>query len=781
MMIRLSTSFGRSVILCVLLGASLSASAQPPSKRILGVEVQGNVRSDESLVVSTSGLTVGAELTGDLEQSAIRRLHALGVFSDVALWITDTTEEGVWIRVWVTEFPTLHKAAFEGAHAFKVSELEEELGLIEGQVVSPRIVKGCINRVRSMYEKKGYMLAEVDAETAEAAGTGQAAGAVTLTFRINEGKKVAVKRIEILGNSALDDAKIKKQMGTKEDRWWRSGDFKRETYREDLVKIISLYKQQGYREAEIARDTLYYDDSRRQLFIQITVDEGIRYRFGTVTWEGNTVLSAQELAEKVTFREGEVYDEEEFNRTHFNLAAAHNERGYLSARVVPVESLLGDRVNLHFRIVEGELSKVREVVIKGNTRTKEKVIRRELSVKPGQVFKLSDLQRSQRDVYMLNYFGNVEFDYDLLDAGDVDLTFKVEEKSTGTASIGASYSEQDKIVGTIGLANSNLFGNGQTLDFNWDFGTRRKTFQIGFTEPWFLEKPVHASFSLYSTTYDWSSSFDERRRGGYVRFGRRLKWPDRYSRVYLTYRLEQVEYFGFDASYTGSLRWVDWNESKPDSAKTLREWPEMNSDLEFRYVRDSRDMPEFASSGSIFSYETEVAGGFLGGDVDYHKHLLVSEFYFPMPYKTALAIHVSAGYVSNFSPSKDVPFSERFTPGGVSLDGQVRGYGDRSIGPSENGTILGGRTMLTYNIEYQIPIVRQQVYGLVFADAGNAWEWARETDPFDLKRSVGIGGRVVAPQIGIIGADLAYGFDHFRDGRRYGKWRAHFQFGRTFY
>lgn len=729
------------------------------SATISGIEVSGNVRSDEALILAACGLSAGRELSLEDVQDAIKRLYSLGIFSDVRVTVEETAEEKVKLKIVVKEFPILEKITFKGNDKIKVGELKKRIGLAEGQVVSPRAIRNARRSILSFYREKGYLLAEVKARTFQAEGEGR----VILNFQIQEGEKVRIKRIYIHGNKTFSDDKVKKQMETKEARWWKKGDFNEETYKKDLTKIIDFYRRHGFRDARVVRDSLYYDRAKRNLFIDITLDEGERYRFGKITWEGNKVFSDEEISQRIMMKEGHFYDQESFDGTLYNLSTLYQEKGYLTTDIVPVETQSGERIDIKLKIEEREPSRVRKVAIVGNTKTKEKVIRRELTLKPGGVFRRSDLARSIRDVYQLNFFKNVEPEVTLLDNGDVDLTIKVEEKSTGQAFMAAGYSQRDKLVGSIGFNIPNLFGNGQSLDLSWDFGKRRETFRLAFSEPWLFGTPTSGSFTLYKTTDRWEDHFDEKRQGGYIRMGKRLTWPDNYSRLYLKYRLEQVEYLNFAEGF-----------SDPYGLKD-KEWPETSSSLTLTYLRDSRDMPQFPSRGSMASYSVELAGGPLWGDENYHKQTLESDFYVPVFSKLVFMIKAKLGVVDSFRSGEEVPFSERFMPGGTSLDGVIRGYSERSIGPIEEGVRIGGKMMFVSNLELRIPFAEQQLYGILFTDVGNAWRSASKFRPFGLKRSVGIGVRIAAPMLGIIGFDIGYGFDN--EG---GKWLTHFQFGPGF-
>jgi outer membrane protein insertion porin family len=739
----------------------LSSSLYAQEGVIRGLAVRGNTYADSALIVKTAGLRVEDEISLDVVQQAIHRLYSLGLFSDVRVE-TAPSEGGIRLTLVVDEFPALGKLIVMGHDKLKLDEITDAIGLEKGQIVSPATIQLRGQKVKELYETKGYLLTTVETQVVEAEDEGQ----IILTYIIDEGQKVQVKKIEIEGNLTFNDSKIKKAMETKEKRWWRGGKFEREKYQEDKIKITDFYNNEGFIDAEVISDSLWYGPSKKHMFIRLTVVEGRRYRVGDITLQGNELFSSAELTEKFELKEGDLFNQEKYDETLANLYTAYQEQGYLYTQVldrrVPEDSL----VNIAYDIIEGEPARVHKILITGNTKTKEKVIRRELVIKPGQIFKRSSFLRSHREVYYLNFFGEVLPDYQTLPNGDIDLIFQVEEKPTGQAQLGVGYSEQDKLVGTIGLGVPNLFGNGQRLDFSWDFGKTRQNVRVGFTEPWLFDTPTSAGFDLYQSNKKWSNYYTEVRKGGDVRIGRRLSWPDDYFRIYWKYRLEDVEYIDFSNSYN------------PPEQYDLRliKWPQRTSSTTITLIRDSRDLPEFATMGSVHSLSSEFAGGILSGDVNYHKHIFDSAWYFRNFWNLTLMLRTRVGVVDTYRSSQQVPFSERFMPGGTSYDGMIRGYENRSVGPRENNTEIGGRTMLTFTLEYQFPIVQQQIYGLLFTDAGNAWKSVTETDITDLKRSAGVGIRIVAPMLGVIGFDLAYGFDNEFGG----EWHPHFQLGTSF-
>jgi len=522
---RVHTTWGIAV--AIWIGMFGGVYAQGASVEIAKIAVVGNDRAETSLILRLSGLSEGMRLTPESVASAIRSLYALGLFSDVQVYGEEELEGGARLEIVVKELPSLRKLTFEGNRKIKKEELGDEVGFLEGQVVGPKEIRDAERKILRMYEEEGYHLAKARGEVSDPDEEGRA----EITFHIEEGKKVRVKRIRISGNEAVEASALLKEMETREDRWWRGGDFSEDVYREDQARILARYRREGYRDAEVVRDSLYYSSTEKDLFIDITIHEGIQYRFGRITWAGNELLSDQALSEKIEIKEGEPFNEDNLTLTRYNIETEYQEKGYLAARAIPRMTPEEDEtIDLHFQIVEGTPSKVRRVNIEGNTRTKERVIRREISIKPGQIFKRSALDRSRRDVYLLNFFSNVDVEPSPPDEdGAIDLTFRVAERSTGMASMGAGYSGRDKLVGTIGLSIPNLFGNGQQVDFNWDFGSRRETFYLSFSEPWLFGTPTSGSVSMYRTTRSYLGYYDYRRQGGSFSMGRRLSWPDTYS------------------------------------------------------------------------------------------------------------------------------------------------------------------------------------------------------------------------------------------------------------
>ena len=762
-------TFRRFVPAAAAVLAAAWAGTAGAQTAISEVEIRGELRRvAPSLIRTTLGLAHGVELSQENVQEAIRALQGLNVFEDIQVWGQETAE-GVKVIVVVTEYPALEGVRFKGHKELKEKEMKEALGLVIGQVTAPRDIARGRQKIIDMYRDKGYLRAEVEGRVFDADEEGK----VYLQYDIDEGDKVRIKTITFAGNEALDDGKLKKQMETRENRWWRKGEFKPEVFDEDKQKLVAYYRSEGYQQAHIVSDTVYYDSTRKDLFIDIEVEEGAKYRVGAVTWNGNELFEEEELSGHLGLGEGDVFSMPS-PQLAYNVKNAYFEKGYLDTEVIPSEITRNDSIDVHFQIYEGEPFKVRRVEIRGNVRTREKVLRREIQLRPGAVYKQSAMKESERRLYMLGYFKDIQVrDHVSPIEGDrtIDLTFEVEEQRTGAASMGAGYSGRDKLVGTIGLQVPNFRGKGQNLDFSWEFGYRREQFLVGFTEPWLLDTPTSFSFRVYTLKQQYYNDFSFKRNSVSMRVGRRLERPSNAS-VSFGYQLRDEKYTDFGDTFDEDLR------------SSGRYAPRTTSSFELSFRRDTRDFPQFPSSGSVLSYTPEVASSWIAGDVDFHRHEVAWNYYRPHWWKFVIALESKVAVVDGFSDWDDenLSFWDRFTPGGVDMwDGQVRGYRDASLGPRKNGINTGGRSMMILNLEYRFPITERQVIGLLFADAGNSWSAVTDLDPTDLKRSVGLGFRVMTPMLGMIGFDFAYGFDRRSvDGERPGL-QTHFQFGPRFF
>jgi len=780
-----------SAMLCLaVFCGSIPAGADPV---IRSITVNGNTATDQRLIENVSGMRLGQRLTATSLPDAVRRLYALQLFSDVVVSATDDPDS-TDITIGLDEFPRLNSLQFDGNKKIKDDKLTEVSGLREGQVVSPYQITEAGNRIKSHYRSEGYFLAEIEHETAAA----DTAGLVNIDFKIREKDKVSVSKVEFEGNVQFEDDELQGKMSNKPKSFLKSifggGDFNREKYPEDKEKLAEFYHKKGFLDFVIQSDTIVVAEDQKSVIIQMTVEEGPRYYFGETTFEGNELYTADELRRALKYDKDKVFNQEKFEESIGELYGAYMERGYLYARVQEHTKTQDTLVAINFEISEGVPAHVRRINIIGNTKTKDKVVRRELAIFPGQILRRSALIRSVRNVMQLNYFGNVVPDYKVLEDGDVDLNIEVEEKPTGQFQVGGGYSAQDKFVGTVSWSWPNLMGNGQQLNLMVDFGKRRQAYQVGFTEPWFMDTPTTVGFDVYRTNRTWdeslidgTSDYVEESSGLGLQLGRRLTWPDDYFRVYWNYRLENISYTDFSDQYIAAT-------SDDSYALNKISWPQITSSTSISIVRDSRDLPLFATSGTRAVYRAEFGGGILGGKWNYFKNTFEYAYFHPLFWHFAFAPKFKIGTIQGTADINGLPHSERFYAGGVQSDGSVRGYDDGSIyatvpkeGPPRGlftGTLdnpgersVRGRALAVMNLELTAPLVEQQIYGILFYDAGNVWARPTQMSPFgDMYTSIGFGLRIQVPGMGMMGFDFGWPYR----GDEKGKMKPHFQFGSSF-
>ena len=762
------------IIVSLLIALLIGTSAKAQSYEVASVVVEGNRAVETSLISSVSGLTTGMKLSSTSVQEAIRRIYALGLFSDVQI-SGEFAGGRINIKITVVEQPQVVKIDFDGNDKFKDDKLKEKLTIFERQTIGPSQLTSNSEAIKKFYRSEGYYLAEVTPETKELDSN-----KVEITFKVKENERVKIRAIEFEGNTFVKDGSLRGQMDAKPKGLLRSGTFKQDQVDADKDNIVEYYRKRGFIDAAIVDDSIAVDPDGKNMVLFITVNEGNRYYYGDVKFTGNSIYKSELLSDQLKFKRGDIYNYEKFEESVTNLYGVYQEDGYIHVRIIDNVQTVDSTLNIEFEVSEGVPAHINKVYVEGNSKTKEKVIRRELFTRPGQVFKRSVLMRSLRNVMLLNYFSNVEPDVQNLPNGDIDVAFKVTEKPTGQIQAGAGYSGQDKLVGTLGLGIPNFRGNGQNVNLDWSFGSRRNSISISFTEPWMFDTPTSFGVDVFSVNRELSFSteeFSEGTRGMGIRLGRRLSWPDDYFRITGRYTLEEVRYFDFNQAYR--------DNHKDDPYSLLRyenDW-QTTSALGMTIVRDSRDLSQFATSGSLLQLNSEVSGWALGGDWKYHKHVFDAAKYQRIWWKFVLAGKVRVGVIDSPEGDAGIPYSDRFAPGGTYQDGVIRGYEDGTVGPkSSSGALLRGRSTLIYNLELQMPIIDQQIYVLAFADAGNAWLYGKAIKPFDLdkedglKKSVGAGFRIVIPGLGTIGFDFGYGYNN-PDGAG---WKPHFQLGTTF-
>ncbi|MFI5370562.1 MAG: outer membrane protein assembly factor BamA [Candidatus Eisenbacteria bacterium] len=727
------------------------------------LHVHGNVFVDSARVVRTFDLPFGSHFSSDAVRRGIKKLYALGLFEDVSV---DEAPRGdvMDLIITVRERLRIGTIGFSGNKKRTSDDLEKKLFIHVGDPYSAPQVRTQIDTLLQYYRDEGFARAGIQARTDTTAhGLG-------LTFDVAEGERVRITAIRFEGLSNVVESRLRKALKTKQKGFFGGGEIKDESFAEDIDKLVGYLRDNGYRDAKVASTRLEPGLTPKQAILVFTVDQGPRYFMGDVTWVGNTVVPSGALIGLTHLQREQMYNASRIQKTMSDAYGEYAERGYLYLQIEPREEVAtGRHVDITFVVTEGQPSHIRYVNITGNKGTREKVIRREVSVHEGDRFRRSALVRTQGDLMRLGFFENVDIDFQPAESTDVDITLKVKEKAVGTASAGAAYTGSTGLTGFIDIGHNNVLGNGQTVALHLERGARRSDYSLSFTEPWFHDTPTLLGYSIFNTE-QVLDLYSQRQVGGSVRIGRPVRWPD-FSRVSFGYQLENVT---IDSIGTGATNILGGQQVGV---------PVLTSSVNADIQRNTTDNPFYPTRGTRLVWTNTFAGGPFGGSVNYHLHRVEERWYTrSVLRRMTTMLRGRFGFVDEYADQNlEIPPYVRFRLGGGSSLDPLRGYDDYQVVPEENikddttrvNNVLihnrvrypGGRLATTFTLEEQFVIVNP-VHGVLFADAGNTWNHAKEYQPFVLRKSVGAGVRLEIPILGNIGFDYAYGFDR-DDGARF--------------
>ncbi len=740
----------------ILLLTSIVGTLFAVGETIYEIKVEGATNIDAELVTSALSFRVGDTLDPEDVAKSIRNLYRMGVFSDIQFH-SEPYRTGINIRILVQENPVVSGIEYIGFKAVKRERIDELVSLRVGSYWSEGVKNQLLRKLSAEYSSKGFTNADI--QVFEAKGSQNKIG---VKVQVEEGKRVSVKQITFNGNNSFESKKLIKHMKTKPANFIRSGKFEQEKFDADLINLAAFYKKNGYIDVQVGPYELL-SVNEKSMELVIDIDEGIQYNYGSLVIEGNEHFDDATLQALFTLTAGEPFDQEKFDSQLGKLYAKYFDEGYIYSEVKPDYQKDDNLVNVVLTIAENTRARIRQIHITGNRKTKEKVIRRQLEIAPGDYFRQSQVLRSQQNIYNLGFFDqNIRLDYERINSdGDIDLQLDVLDKSSGVANGGVGYNSEDSFVGQLSFSQNNLFGNNWSSGLKWEFGGSTQNFEFNFTNPNLYDSDILLGTNLYYTKKDWSSFFYEiYTRGAGVHLGQALPWVDR-TRMVLGYSLYSKKYRITD------LASIMEDE---DANATLIELDSLawryTSSANFTLSRDTRDNVFFPTTGSQFTLYTELAGGPFGGNFDYFKQIAQVNWYTETWKKIVLRTKWRFCYVAPYGNSSDAPPDEKFYLGGTGADG-IRGFADRSIGPAGGGT----RAIL-FSTELGYPIGSDQIVGVGFFDAGNSYNKLRDFNFIDFKKGVGAGIRIRSP-FGLIGFDYAYNLNE-------GGWEPHLQFGITF-
>jgi outer membrane protein insertion porin family len=809
----------------------------PQEYEIGGITVSGTQSTDPNAIKLFSGLQVGDRITvpGDRIARAIRNLWDQKLFSDVRIEAAEVRGRTIFLHIVVEEKPRLSRFRFTGVSRSETDKLREEVELIAGQQVNEALVANTRYRVRRYFADKGYLKASADIiERVDTART----NSVSLVIAVDKGPRVKIRDVEFHGNNELADKRLRRALKkTKRKRWWNifgSSKFDSQEFKNDKARVLETYNNEGFRNASIVRDTMYYVSDDR-VNVELFLEEGPKFHFRNVRFTGNTKHSEEELRTILNIKRGDVYSKKVLdsrlymNQSGRDISSLYMDDGYLSFYVDPVELLVeGDSIDLELRIREGKQYRIRNVIIKGNSKTHERVVRREIRTKPGQLFNRSDVIRTQRELSNLGYFNPESLGVNPIQdprTGTVDLEYTVEEKPSDRLELSGGWGA-GRLVMSLGLSFTNFSmrkifhgpswqplpsGDGQTLNLRAQTNGRFfQSYSLSFVEPWLGgRKPNALSFSVFhSVQTNGQGRFvdtdagrvDNPLRqsllisGASVGLGKRLTVPDDYFILRQTVAYQRYDLRNYSS---GAVIFSFAN----GTSNVLS--------YQVQLSRNSVDQPFFARSGSDVTLTVKATPpwsrlpGLYNGPADYstataaeryrwaefHKWKFTTQWYNKLTnsksgHNLVLMTRAGFGYLGRYNAAVGNSPFERFYLGGSALTGfqldgreivGLRGYDDFSLSPN-----TGNFAITKYTAELRFPVSLNPsatIYTLGFVEAGNTWGEFRTFDPFKLYRSAGVGLRLFLPMFGPMGLDYGWRLDDVPELPNMARSQFHFTIG----
>jgi outer membrane protein insertion porin family len=831
----------------IQIGSDLSAFdySKPKEYEIGGITVEGIKYLDNNVLIMLSGLTVGERIRvpGDNITDALRKLWDQGLFEDVAIYATEIVGDKIFLEIQLKERPRVSKFSFEGVRKGEADDIRSKINLTRGDVATDHLFMRTKNIIKDHFYKKGYLDTEVIIEQKPDQAR---ENYVDMLIKVDKNSKVKIGEIAINGNNDFTDDQVKAFMKETKQRglfnplkplgplvvnttWeivnlrifpalqgiesyftenyklriFKSSKFIEENYKADKLKIVEKYNQKGYRDAIVLSDSLYrLPDST--LGIKININEGDRYYFRNINWVGNTKYETEFLSSILGIQAGDVYNKEllstnlSYNPNGLDVSSLYMDDGYLFFQADPVEVLVeNDSIDLEIRIREGKQARISNVSVKGNTKTNDHVVIRELRTRPGMLFSRADIIRTTRELANLRYFNPETIAPDVQPNpadGTVDIIYGVEETSADQIELSGGWG-YGRIIGTLGLSFNNFSlrntfkkkawrpipsGDGQKLSVRLQtYGKGYLSYSLSFTEPWLGgRKPTSLTVSYFHSLYSNGLAKSDTNRASFtingltVGIGKRLTWPDDFFTLYQAANLMRYDLKNYSQIFTVGTGTGFFNVFSYNIV----------------FGRNSISQPIFPRSGSDINISLELTppySAFSGKDyrtldenekykwVEYHKWKLNTSLYIETLPKLVLATRLKFGFLGYYNSDIDVTPFQRFYLGGDGLSGYnnldgreiigMRGYGNETITPYYyKDRNIGGNIYSKYTLEMRYPLSLNPsatIYALAFVEAGNSWLGFDNFNPFDVKRSAGAGVRVFLPMFGILGLDWGYGFD----------------------
>lgn len=821
--------------------------SSPKDYEIGGITVSGIQYLDPQVLIMLSGLTVGqtVKVPGDKITEAIRKLWDQGLFENVNITATSIQGGKVFLNIDLRERPRVSRFSFEGIRKSEADDIRTKINLTRGDVATDHLFMRISNIIKDHFFEKGFLNTQVEIRQEK---DEDRENYISLIIDVDKNSKVRIGSINIKGNESLTDEQVRsamretKEMGsfnpldplgplvvnTATDlltlkplralqgieayftdnyriRILKASKFIEKNFDEDKVLIVNRYNSKGYRDAKVVNDSVYFDGE--YLHIDLEVYEGNQYYYRDIKWVGNTIYPPEALSAILGIQKGDVYNRElletnlNYNPNGMDVTSQYMDFGYLFFNADPVEVLVeNDSIDLEIRIREGSPARISNVSIKGNTKTNDHVVIRELRTRPGQLFSRSDIIRTVRELANLRYFNPESIVPNPIPnpaESTVDIEYTVEETSADQIELSGGWG-YGRILGTLGLSFNNFSmrnvlkkeawrpipsGDGQKLALRFQtYGSGYMSYSASFTEPWLGgRKPTSLTLSYYHSTFSNALPKSDTNRATFkingltIGLGKRLLWPDDFFTLYQAINLQRYDLNNYAQIFkvgtgTGSFNVFSYN---------------------IVFGRSSISQPIYPRSGSDFSISLEVTPPYSALNnkdysqleendrfkwVEFHKWKINTSWYIEPVEKLVLATRIRFGFLGNYNDDIGITPFQRFYLGGDGLSGYnnldgreiigMRGYGNETVTPFYyQDKNIGGNVFTKYTLELRYPLSLNPsatIYALTFVEAGNSWLGFGSFNPFEVKRSAGFGVRVFLPMFGLLGLDWGYGFDEIQ-------------------
>jgi outer membrane protein insertion porin family len=710
------------VLLFVLLLAILVPQGVAAQLYQVGqIVVEGNRRVESRYIQSVLNISEGQTVSAADIDRGLRNIYATGRFSDV---VAETVEAGerVHLVYRVTERPLLREVVFTGNHEIDDEKLSTIISSKEVDFYRPQVLAPAIRKIKQVYVQEGYYATEVVPQV-DVNDRNEA----TLTLKIEEGERVFVTSIRFEGNTVFTEKELKKKLFSKE-KWFLSFITERGAYKEDMLLadrdvITDQYYNRGYIQVEVKKPIMTLLDDKESMDVVFEIEEGKQFRIGAVDIQGDLLGSKEDILAKLTLRPGEVFSRKMLRENMMQVNDLYADEGYAFVNVSPVTDVdpFLQQINIVLNVEQGVRVSIGRISVAGNTRTRDKVVRREMRLTEGDLYSASKMNNSRRRINNLGFFEEVNLTTSRgSDDAHMDIEVDVQEKATGSFSVGAGFSSADGLLLQGALSQENFLGRALRFDLSAALGGSSTTFRLGLLDPYFLDRNIAFGGDLYNTEREWTD-FTRKTTGGDIKLGVPLSET---MRSFFIYRFEKKDIFDVD-------------EDAPRSI-TDQEGKHTLSSFTASLSRNTTDYRPDPTRGNISELSVEYAG--LGGTEKFIKYIVDHRYFYPLPWGLVFSAHGQVGYIQEMA-GQDSPLDERFFLGGMN---SLRGFNSREVGPYEieddgEEYFYGGNKEAYFNLEVAFPLVKSmKMKGLVFFDTGNAWDKDQEFFT-DMRYSVGVG------------------------------------------